>query len=234
MTIGMAHRAAARRGHSFARGTMLALVLLGVGAFEASAAQQTQDKPSPKQAKDSESAPAPKTSASPTGASASNAAGSSSNAAGASSNAQKQAGSPDAVPPQAAQQDAAQQDAAPPEEQWHRMSGTPAPAAPSNTAPPSNGPAQPAAMANAAELRTRLNELGIRANNANQRLQSLQEQQSREGLALRADIRETQSRMDQQMQESAKALESGNLEAARENLRYAQNAVETIEKFLGR
>lgn len=218
MNIGMLHRAVVQRGHSFARGLILVAAWLGIAAITTQAGQQTPSnqaasgpekaKSAPSKAQDgaaAQSAPAPK------------------NAAASSSEAPKPAASPEAPASEAA-----------PQEEWHRMSGTPAPATPSNAVPSSNSPAQPAAMPNAAKLRTRLNELGIRANNANRRLQSLQEQQSREGLGLRADIRDAQSRMDQQMQEAAKSLESGNLEAARDNLRYAQNAVETIEKFLGR
>ena len=74
----------------------------------------------------------------------------------------------------------------------------------------------------------------MRANNARNGLQSFGQQQSRQGLGLRADIREAQTRLDFQMQESNRALQAGDFETARTSMHYAQSAVETIEKFLGR
>ena len=113
-------------------------------------------------------------------------------------------------------------------EAWHRITGTSA--IPAQNAPP----ARPLPNPEAAELRNQFNELSIRANTARAGLQSFQQQQSRQGLGLRADIREAQTRLDFQLQESATALQSGNFDAARQSMRYAQSAVETIEKFLGR
>jgi hypothetical protein len=40
--------------------------------------------------------------------------------------------------------------------------------------------------------------------------------------------------MDYQLQEAMMYLRNGDIENARTSLRYAQSAVETIEKFLGR
>jgi serine/threonine-protein kinase len=133
--------------------------------------------------------------------------------------------------------------AAPPAapEPWHRLNGAPAapdagqlPAQnpPTQAAPPP--PARPAVNPEAAQLRNQLNELSIRANTARSGLQSFQQQQSRQGLGLRADIREAQTRLDFQLQESMMALQAGDFETARTSMRYAQSAVETIEKFLGR
>ncbi len=84
------------------------------------------------------------------------------------------------------------------------------------------------------QLRAQLNELTIRANSASAGLESFQQQQSRQGLGLRADIREAKTRLDYQLQEAMSQLQSGDYESARQSMRYAQNAVETIEKFLGR
>jgi eukaryotic-like serine/threonine-protein kinase len=112
-------------------------------------------------------------------------------------------------------------------EAWHRITGTPA-------TPQTNPPARPAANPEAAELRNQFNELSIRANTARTGLQSFQQQQARQGLGLRADIREAETRLDFQLQESMTAIQAGNFDAARQSMRYAQNAVETIEKFLGR
>jgi hypothetical protein len=103
---------------------------------------------------------------------------------------------------------------------------------PTQAAPPP--PAQPAVNPEAAQLRNQLNELSIRATSARSGLQSFQQQQASQGLGLRADIREAQTRLDFQMQESMNAMKAGDFETARRSMRYAQSAVETIEKFLGR
>ncbi len=218
MNIGMDDQGAARHGHSLARGTILAVALLGFATFEAPtwipgsgthAAQQTSNSP----AKDAKKTP-------------------SKDAASAKSIPSQ---TPPEAPKQARQAESAPQAEAAPQDspgEWHRLTATPAPATPPSNA--TAAPAQTAAIPSAAELRSQFNELSVRANTANSRLQSFQEQQSRQGLSLRADIREAQARMDLQMQESATALESGNVDAARQSMRYAQSAVETIEKFLGR
>ncbi len=111
------------------------------------------------------------------------------------------------------------------------------PAAPQSLAPPAAPqapPASPPANAEAAELREQYNELAIRANTARAGLNSFVQQQSRQGLGLRADIREAQTRLDYQLPAAMSSLQNGDMEGARRNLRYAQSAVETIEKFLGR
>jgi hypothetical protein len=100
------------------------------------------------------------------------------------------------------------------------------PAPQASAAPPENP--------ESTELRARYDELAIRANAAIAGLSSFEQQQSRQGLRLRADIRETRVRMDYRMQEIIPSLRNGDMEGARRNLQYAQNAVETIEKFLGR
>jgi hypothetical protein len=76
--------------------------------------------------------------------------------------------------------------------------------------------------------------LTIRANTASAGLRSFEQQQSRQGLGLRADIREAKTRLDYQLQEASSALQNGDPEAARQSMRYAQSAIDTIEKFLGR
>jgi hypothetical protein len=83
-------------------------------------------------------------------------------------------------------------------------------------------------------LREQYNELAIRANAARAGLKSFEQQQSRQGLGLRNDIREAETRLDYQLPAVMLLLKDGDIEGARRNLRYAQSAVETIEKFLGR
>jgi eukaryotic-like serine/threonine-protein kinase len=103
--------------------------------------------------------------------------------------------------------------------------------------PPQQQQAPPApAPANReyAQLRQEFNELTIRANTASAGLRSFEQQQSRQGLGLRADIREAKTRLDYQLQEASAAIQNGDLDNARQSMRYAQSAIETIDKFLGR
>jgi serine/threonine protein kinase len=118
----------------------------------------------------------------------------------------------------------APQQQAPPQQQ---QQNAPPPAQPQNPpAPPPNR--------EAAQLRQQFNELTIRANTASAGLRSFEQQQSRQGLGLRADIREAKTRLDYQLQEASSALQNGDPETARQSMRYAQSAIDTIEKFLGR
>jgi hypothetical protein len=86
----------------------------------------------------------------------------------------------------------------------------------------------------AAELRAQWVVLATRVNAARTALRSFEEQQSREGIVLRADIREARTRMDEQMKACISSLQNGDMVGARQSLQYAQSAAETIEKFLGR
>lgn len=51
---------------------------------------------------------------------------------------------------------------------------------------------------------------------------------------MRADIREAKTRLDYQLQEAMSQVQSGDFQGARQSMQYAQSAIETIEKFLGR
>jgi serine/threonine-protein kinase len=82
------------------------------------------------------------------------------------------------------------------------------------------------------EIRERYNQLAMRAGVAHSGLQSLQNQMG--GLGLRADMREAAVRLDYLMQEARTALASGNTEAAKRHLEFADRVIERIEKFLGR
>jgi septation ring formation regulator EzrA len=84
------------------------------------------------------------------------------------------------------------------------------------------------------ELRERYNSASIRASTAKDGLAAIEAQMSRQGLGLRADIREARTRADYQLQEAMSSLRGGDVEAAKQNLRYAENAIQTLEKFLGR
>ena len=88
-------------------------------------------------------------------------------------------------------------------------SPAPAPQAAPATPPP------PAVNPELAELRQKFNETSIRASTARNGLNSFQQQQARQGLGLRADIREAQTRMDYQLQEATAYLQRGDIENAR-------------------
>ena len=115
-----------------------------------------------------------------------------------------------------------------------QVDAAPAPQAPPPPAESQNPPAPAPVNREYAQVREQLNELAIRANSTSAGLQSFQQQQSRQGLGLRADIREAKTRLDYQLQEAMSSVQNGDLDAARQSMRYAQSAVETIEKFLGR
>jgi serine/threonine-protein kinase len=110
----------------------------------------------------------------------------------------------------------------------------PAPVPQAAPAAPPSPVVNPAVNPEAQELRQRFNDVSIRATTARNGLHSFEQQQARQGLGLRADIREAQARMDYQLQEATAYLQRGDIDNARTSLRYAQSAVETIEKFLGR
>jgi len=84
------------------------------------------------------------------------------------------------------------------------------------------------------EVREHHNELAIRAESARQGLQSIKQQMANQGLGLRADIREAETRMNYQLREATSAIRSGDVEGAKKNLEYASRAIEVLEKFLGR
>jgi hypothetical protein len=134
------------------------------------------------------------------------------------------------VSPGPAQMSPAPVNAAPAPQAFQQQQAPP----PQPQASPQNPPAPPPVNREYTQLREQLNELTIRANSASAGLRSFEQQQSRQGLSLRGDIREAKTRLDYQLQESMASLQSGDLDAARQSMRYAQSAVQTIEKFLGR
>lgn len=91
-----------------------------------------------------------------------------------------------------------------------------------------------AAQAEINELRQRYNEISIRASTAQAGVRSIEQQMARQGLGLRNDIREAQTRLDFLMQEANMALQSGDTAGARQNLQYAEGTIAILNKFLGR
>lgn len=85
-----------------------------------------------------------------------------------------------------------------------------------------------------AQLREDYNLLAIRVGGAKSGLRSLEQQMRRQGLDLRGDITEAESRVDYLMKEAQDSIRSGDAATARRNLQMAERSLETIEKFLGR
>jgi serine/threonine-protein kinase len=95
-------------------------------------------------------------------------------------------------------------------------------------------PARPAASAQLNELRQEYNQVAIRVGAAKSGLRALQQQMQRQGVDMRGDMLEAESRMDYLMQESMGSMRAGDADSARTSLQMAERSLETIEKFLGR
>lgn len=120
-----------------------------------------------------------------------------------------------------------------------RPDNNPRPVPPPPQAQPAPAPqaapqAPSASAAQLNQLRQEYNQLSIRASTAKDGLQGLQQQMQRQGLNLRADMREAQTRMDYQLKEAQDSIRAGNAEQAGKDLEMARLALESIEKFLGR
>jgi len=98
----------------------------------------------------------------------------------------------------------------------------------------SQPPARPAASAQLNELRQEYNQVAIRVGAAKSGLRALQQQMQRQGVDMRGDMLEAESRMDYLMQESMGSMRAGDADSARTSLQMAERSLETIEKFLGR
>jgi hypothetical protein len=83
------------------------------------------------------------------------------------------------------------------------------------------------------ELRQEYNLLAIRVSSAKSGLGSIQQQMRRQGLDLRGDILEAESRMDYLMKEAMDSLRANDPAATKSEMQMAERALETIEKFLG-
>jgi serine/threonine-protein kinase len=75
--------------------------------------------------------------------------------------------------------------------------------------------------------------LGTRANSIKGSLQTLQQQQARSGLNLRADMVTAQQRMEFYLDEADSSFKSGDPAKMKKNLDSAEREIEKLEKFLG-
>ncbi|MGH9558166.1 MAG: serine/threonine protein kinase [Bryobacteraceae bacterium] len=115
---------------------------------------------------------------------------------------------------------------------------SPVQAAAPETPPPAPAQAAPAGLAPATaaelnDLRKQYNDLSIRASSAKVGLHSIQRQMQSQGLNLRTDILEAESRVDYLMKEAMDSIRSGNADEARGDLQMAELSLQTIQKFLG-
>ncbi len=124
------------------------------------------------------------------------------------------------------------QNAAPPQQVAQAIPVQPIPqAAPA-------APAQPVTAATASrelkELRDKINRISVRGAAAQAGVRSIEQGLDRQGLGLRGDIKAATIRLDYVLQEARAALQNGDVEGARNNLKYAEGTrLEKIEKFLG-
>ncbi len=107
-------------------------------------------------------------------------------------------------------------------------------AAPPASPPPSGTPVTAAtATPEMKELRTRINQVAIRAAAAQAGVRSIEQGVQAQGLGLRGDIKAASIRLDYVLQEARTSLQNGDVEGARNNLQYAEGTLQKIEKFLG-
>ena len=113
---------------------------------------------------------------------------------------------------------------APVEEQKPVATQVPAPAPTPAAAPPAV-PMEP--------LRHRFELLATRANTARAALRRLESEQQRQGLGLRADAKNAESRMLLFMDNAEAALKAGNASSSKTNMDSAEREVERLEALLG-
>jgi hypothetical protein len=105
---------------------------------------------------------------------------------------------------------------------------------PVQTTQPAPVPAPvPAVNRELGEVREQYNELAIQSSASRASLDSMAQQIQRQGLGLRRDIVEAQTRLDYQMKEAMDSIRAGDVPGAREHLRFAHGNLEVINKFLG-
>jgi serine/threonine-protein kinase len=96
-------------------------------------------------------------------------------------------------------------------------------------------PQQPSPPSNRklTEVRQEYNSLAINVNSAKESLRSIKEQMAGQGLGLRSDVREAETRMTYLLGEAKDKLKNGDAEGAKHDLEMAQLALDQVEKFLG-
>jgi serine/threonine-protein kinase len=94
-------------------------------------------------------------------------------------------------------------------------------------------PAKPAIDQGAVnELRTRMVQMAQRYATAKTAYESLRQSMARQGLSPRADLGSSSQRVAFEMDQAEAALNSGNIDSAKQHLGYAERALEAMEKAL--
>jgi len=94
-------------------------------------------------------------------------------------------------------------------------------------------PAKPAVdQAAIGELRTRMIQMAQRYATAKTAYESLRQSMARDGLSPRADLGSSSQRVGFEMDRAESALNSGNIDGAKQHLGYAERALEAMEKAL--
>jgi serine/threonine-protein kinase len=122
---------------------------------------------------------------------------------------------------------------APPQQSGQQPPQSQQPPQQSQQTPQQQAPARPSG-AELNELRQQYNQVAIRVGAAKSGLRALQQQMQRQGVDLRGDMLEAESRMDYLMKESMDSMRAGDADSSRTSLQMAERSLETIEKFLGR
>jgi hypothetical protein len=84
------------------------------------------------------------------------------------------------------------------------------------------------------DLQEQADEFGARAGAAHEALRSIKVQMADQGLDLRSDVREAESRMSYLLDKARGDIERGDAFGAEADLKMAGYAAEFIERFLGR
>lgn len=95
-------------------------------------------------------------------------------------------------------------------------------------------PAPQANLAGLGELDERLTQLASRAAAVQESLRMLRDRQQQQGLGLRGDIVTAQNQMEFTLSQAEAQLGKRDAAATQRSLRLAEQAIETLEKFLGR
>lgn len=108
---------------------------------------------------------------------------------------------------------------------------TPVQPPPEPARPPGPDPAVQRALS---EARDQYNEMAVRGSTAKSGVRSMEQQMARQGLNLRGDIKQLETRFDYLMQEAMSSIRMGDPVTAKKHLDSAELALQGLERFLGR
>ncbi len=100
--------------------------------------------------------------------------------------------------------------------------------------PPRTPQVDPATTRALHEAREQYNQMAIRAESSRGGVKSMEQQLQQQGLGLRGDIKQAETRVNYLMQEAMTSIQAGDPAAAKKHLDMAELALESVERFLGR